>query len=323
MAHEIDMSNDRANMAFTGSRRHIWHGLGQELTEDASIETWKKEAGLDWDVLDSPVLFTKAGNVDPSAFPGKKALYRSDTLAPLSIVGEDFKVVQPGEVLEFFRDLVSINGMKLSTAGSLFGGSRFWALAEIGDSVKIGGVDEIEPHLLLVTAVDGTLATTAKTTATRVVCNNTCSIAIAEQSTHLVRKTHRTMWDAKAVKIDMGLIDAGWERFLGNINKLIETPMNDSKALKHFQDQFFNPDLAVHEQPWGNTRRVTQLMDLYKNGAGADMGKGTAWGVFNAITNMYTHGTGRKSSSNQFWDSNFGASEKVKNTAMQMLLAAA
>ena len=41
MAHEIDMSNNRANMAFVGEIP--WHGLGQELTEDADLNTWKVE----------------------------------------------------------------------------------------------------------------------------------------------------------------------------------------------------------------------------------------------------------------------------------------
>lgn len=46
MAHNIDMSNDRVNFAFTGDRKAIWHGLGQNLTTDASIETWQQEAGM-------------------------------------------------------------------------------------------------------------------------------------------------------------------------------------------------------------------------------------------------------------------------------------
>ena len=30
MAHELDMTNNRANMAYVGDKP--WHGLGQELT---------------------------------------------------------------------------------------------------------------------------------------------------------------------------------------------------------------------------------------------------------------------------------------------------
>ena len=46
MAHEIDMTTGRAGMAYMGDTP--WHGLGQKLTDGASLETWQQEAGLDW-----------------------------------------------------------------------------------------------------------------------------------------------------------------------------------------------------------------------------------------------------------------------------------
>ncbi len=50
MAHEITLRASKfAEFAFTGSRTEIWHGLGQELSPDASIETWRTQAGMDWD----------------------------------------------------------------------------------------------------------------------------------------------------------------------------------------------------------------------------------------------------------------------------------
>lgn len=55
MAHEIDMSNERENMAYTG--QIPWHGLGQELERDASLEQWQEAAGLNWSAVKSPVMF--------------------------------------------------------------------------------------------------------------------------------------------------------------------------------------------------------------------------------------------------------------------------
>jgi phage/plasmid-like protein (TIGR03299 family) len=305
-------------MAFTGSRQHIWHNLGQELSELATLEEWKREAGMDWDVLESPVSFNAAGQ--DMIFPAKKALYRGDTKAPLSIVGTGFKVVQPTEVLEFFRDLLENNGMKLSTAGVLFGGKRFWAMAELDkDDVIVDG-DRILGKLLLTTAVDGSLATTAKFVSERVVCNNTLTIAMNENTKNFVRVVHSATWDASQVKIDLGLIDTAWEKFIGDMRRLAEVSITESAAKSYFQEKFYSPKLGADEQTWGTIKKVNDLMDLLKNGNGADLSRGTAWGVVNAVTDLYTHGNGRKQDDSQrFWNAMYD-SDKIKQEVVNDML---
>lgn len=52
--------------------------------------------------------------------------------APLSVVSNRYKVVQPKDVLHFYKDLVSAGGFELETAGVLKGGRKLWALAKTG-----------------------------------------------------------------------------------------------------------------------------------------------------------------------------------------------
>ena len=101
MAHELDMTNNRANMAYVGDKP--WHGLGQELTYNAPIETWEKEAGMDWDIDVASVEFTNFDG-ETKRFKNRYALYRSDNDEGLGIVSPNYKVVQPRQALEFFRD---------------------------------------------------------------------------------------------------------------------------------------------------------------------------------------------------------------------------
>lgn len=180
MAHEITIrENGKAEFAFTGSRNDIWHRLGSELTENASLEDWKREAGLDWEIFESGTLFqymNETGQLVTAPVKDKKTLFRNDNKTPLAIVGKNFKIVQPEQVLEFFRDLIELNGMKLSAAGSLFGGTKFWATAETGKSSNVISDDAVKGYLLSTTSCDGSQATTAKFTSTRTVCNNTLSI---------------------------------------------------------------------------------------------------------------------------------------------------
>ncbi len=327
MAHELTEREDGfVEMAFTGSRDAIWHGLGNELPEGAPIEDWQRSAGMDWQVLRAPVSFTVGEGINAMTldFDGREVMYRSDSKAPLAVCSDKFQIVQPGEILEFFRDLVASNGMKLSTAGTLFGGRRFWALAEMGKDFAIDGVDKVKGNLLLTTSVDGSSATTGRFVSTRVVCNNTLTLAMAETgASRIVRRSHHSVFDPKAVKIDLGLIDKSWDKFLKEIKQLSETKMDDRQVRSFFEDLVFDPKKQPEEQTWGTVRRLNNLESLYRTGAGADMAYGTAWGALNAVTNMYTHGTGKRDPSAQFVDSFEGEYAKMKSRAMDELLALA
>lgn len=325
MSHEIFIDeNNKAAIAFTGNRNQIWHGLGQELTVGAPLEVWQKEAGMDWLVKESPVTMQTIDNegaIATKTFPNRKVLYRGDNQNPLSIVGEKFNIVQPNEVLEFFRDLTEQHGMHLSTAGCLFGGQRFWALAETGREGEVIKGDKMLGHLLFMTSVDGTMSSTAKFVSTRVVCNNTLTVALKEGGKNVVRKTHKSIWDNNQAKIDLGLLDASWENFMSDLRDLSEKKMSDEEVKKFFESAFFDPKREAANQGWGINRKIDNLMNLYKNGDGAEFDYGTSLGVLNAVTNFFTHGTGRRSADWAFTNAYYD-SDNIKGQVFADLLAA-
>jgi phage/plasmid-like protein (TIGR03299 family) len=170
------MSHLIETMAYTGQTP--WHQLGHALPKKQSIDVWAQAAGMQWKIQETPVRYMATGDADALygealEFPEQKVLYRSDTNAALSVVSQRYKVVQPQEVLEFYRDLSEVAGFELETAGVLKAGRRFWALARTGKSACLKGNDVVHSYLLLATSCDGTLATMAIPTSVRVVCNNT------------------------------------------------------------------------------------------------------------------------------------------------------
>jgi len=135
--------------------------------------------------LETPVRYMSESSGSLGAimtFPEQKVLYRSDTKAALSVVSSRYQVVQPKEILEFYRDLTEVSGFELETAGVLKEGRKIWALAKTGQHATLKGNDTINGYLLLATACDGTLATTAQFTSIRVVCNNTLAVALSNGS---------------------------------------------------------------------------------------------------------------------------------------------
>lgn len=317
MAHELQIIGEKASMAYVGELP--WHGLGQSLTENASIDTWIEEAGMNWNINETPLMFQHDDNL--SQFDGKKVLYASNTGKGLGVVSNDYKVVQPKEVLEFFRDLTTSAGMKLTTAGVLFDGRRFWAMADTGRAAEVFGKDHIKGNLLLTTSCDGTSATTAMFTATRVVCNNTLSIALGNNHGK-VRVNHSRTFDPMSVKNQLGVLDESWSKFQDQITEMSKIRMSDSDTMK-----FFTKLLINEGQEELNTNQMKQADDMfnrYKNGMGADISYGSLWGTLNAVTEQMDHAMGRtRSHDTALWTSWFGQRANMKDKAFDMALAVA
>ena len=325
MAHQIDMTTGKAAMAYVGEKP--WHGLGQELTAGTSLDIWAKEAGMDWTIKQAVPTFKVDGADDVVAFDNRKILYRSDTNAPLSVVSDSYKIVQPREVLEFFRDLVSsAGGMTLETAGCLFGGSRYWALASTGrqESVLGGGKDPVKGMLLLTTSCDGSIATMAKFTSVRVVCNNTLKIALSNAAAvgDSIKVTHNSVFDPMKIKSSLGLLDAGWEKFAATLHTLADAKISDAGAKKFIAEIMlnakqlddYNKGVKLHERIANKLDTVFSLYD--GKGMGADDVRGSLWGAVNAVTEYVDHHVGRIPD-NALWNSWFGAGETMKNNAFE------
>lgn len=296
MAHEIDMSNGQANMAYVGETP--WHGLGQQLKAGATIEQWRKAAGMNFSIYTSPVQFESPESVgDPMTFNGHNVLYRSDTKVPLAVVSDKYQVVQPKEVLEFYRDLTAGAGFNLETAGVLKGGKKYWALASMGKEAKILD-DQIKGYLLLGSACDGSMATTAMFTSIRVVCNNTLGFAMNEADNGtakaVVRINHRTSFDEAKVKAQLGLAANSWDSFLYNVNVWSKTKVDLVQAQAYFDKVASYTTTEGEERVSDRTSKY--LMELFAGaGKGSDLksANGTAWGLINAVTEFVDHHRGR------------------------------
>lgn len=323
MAHLIDMTSGRANMAFVGEKP--WHGLGQELSSGASIDQWRIEAGLDWSVGRAQVKF-ETPNPDfetrPLIHTGEsEVLYRSDTFAQLGIVSDRYQIVQPGAVLEFFRDIVGQGNMELETAGSLDGGRKVWALAKTGDSFSLMGQDRVEGYLLLSTSFDGSMATRAQFTSVRVVCNNTLQMA-ASDCKGAIKIPHSTTFNAQGVKIDLGILGGAFSHFESQATELAKRSLTNKEAMA-LLISVMAPEAKEPDQI--STKKFNQIKTIYDLYAHAGMGssfrssQGTAWGLVNAMTEYVDHQSGNNSN-NRFRSAQFGPGASLKSDTFAQAL---
>ncbi len=300
------------SMAYTGSTP--WHGLGNQLAPNQPLEVWQKQAGMDWRIESSPVHYQ--GQDQFRQFNDAKVLYRSDTNEALSVVSNRYQVVQPREVLEFYRDLVDMGGFQLETAGVLKSGRKIWALARTGQEMMLKGNDLVKGYLLLATACDGTLATTAQFTSVRVVCNNTLAIATSD-SQGAIKVPHSTKFDADQVKQQLGVGISSWQRFVSDMRKLADRPVNPFEARRYLVELMGDPTMPFHEQPNNKAlSRVFELFDGQGKGANLASSEGTAFGLLNSVTQFIDHERRARSQDNRLDSAWFGVGAAIKQKAL-------
>jgi phage/plasmid-like protein (TIGR03299 family) len=315
MAHLLE------NMAYVGDAP--WHGLGNQLGAGQPIEVWAQQAGMDWNIRESPVSFMTDDSGSLSSivsFPENKVLFRSDTKAPLSVVSQRFQVVQPSEILEFYRDLTEVSGFELETAGVLKGGRKIWALARTGQSSTLKGNDVSNAYVLLATACDGTLATTAQFTSIRVVCNNTLAVALGA-SNGAVKVRHSTSFDAQAVKRQLGISVSTWNSFMYQMKGLSERKVKTHEVTNYLLRVFSNE--RKFDSGNASERTMAKVMTLFNgHGRGAELSsaKGTVFGLLNSVTEFVDHDRRARSADHRLESAWFGQGAALKEKALEQAL---
>jgi len=278
MAHEIAKTvNGKDAIAYVGETP--WHGLGQQLTPNSSIETWATEAGLDFELGIRSIQYQPIpDHYTYEKYTGKNVILREDTALPLGIVSNKYKIVQPIEVLEFFKDIIGTSA-QLETAGVLRGGAHYWALAKMEGEFNLAG-DKVNQYLLLASSADGSLATQARLTTVRVVCNNT--MQIAQRHGQAVKARHSSIFDPTDVKRKLGEINDGFLAFQQTAETLARLKISSQQA----SSMFVKILGGSIDKPSRQAARALELFD--GNGIGSDLesAKGTGWGVLNAVTQL-------------------------------------
>lgn len=320
MSHELSFRQDgTVEMAFRAGTEFPWHFSEtnpQIVPEDAGIAEWIKAAGMDWTVQSAPVQFTVGD--ETFAFNDRAVLHRSDTGAPLGLVSDEYYPIDPADCLTFFADLVQSVGLKLDTAGVLFGGRRYWALASVGQECLIDSRDMIKGYVLLTSSADGTRATECRHTSVRVVCANTLSASDSKDSAGQIKITHRTRFVPEDVKRRLGIAPESFHSFMQNMRKLADHRLTDDQAQAQMRK------LIGKSEDEKAGRLFNKTLELFRGLAtGYDLPgmDGTAYGLLNSITESADHHSKARSDSHRLANALTGPAEALKIRARDQLLA--
>lgn len=290
-----------------------WHGLGTALPANVSWQDGLVAAGLNWDVRLEPVF--RMGPDDFERLDDYREVRRSTDDATFGIVGDGYTPVQNREAFQVFEYLFG-SAAVLHTAGSLHNGRVVWGLAELPGDWTIAG-EQHRRYLLCTTTHDGSGALRAYATAVRVVCANTLNASKGDSRDgisvrHTGKATDRLRDKSAVLAQAFGQFDAYAKRMERLTQYRLADPQSDEILAALFPG----------DQPRHQDNRAF-IKHLAVNGAGNAAWAGTAYGLFQGITDYVDHaklrGESGRNPARRFASSLLGAGAIQKAQALQSI----
>jgi phage/plasmid-like protein (TIGR03299 family) len=291
MAHDLATFRN-GDVSFYSAREPAWHRLGTVTREALNAKDALRAAHLDgWDIQKQP-LTTVGPPGSAFTIPGKFATVRRNpdpdgpTFETLGIVGQDYRVVQNEEAFEFLTGLVDDGEATFETAGAIKGGARVFVTMRLPKKIRIAGDDMLDLYVAVATGHDGEFAFHAFPTPVRIVCQNTLSIALrGAKNSYVVRHDRGAAPKlAEARSILKVTLDGG--DTVGRAAREMLSKRVTETDFMAIVERHFVPE------PEKQTRRIMlaaraqreDLRHLAFRAPTQEVGRGTAWGAFNALS---------------------------------------
>jgi phage/plasmid-like protein (TIGR03299 family) len=291
MAHDLEQRDGKVTFALRGAP--AWHNLAQTtFTEDQHVTTSEMLDGAllsKWDVrLEESVLPEGYTTDKPSFMVVRNNPFNPEENNVLGIVGERYRTYQ-NEQLFAFGDNILDGGGYWESAGSIKGGRVVFGSLKLDREIILdpnGVNDKTDTYLLVVTSHDGSSSIQAMTTPVRVVCQNTLNAAIAGQKQSFkIRHTATADDRALAAREALGLANHYLTAFDLQAQELFAQAVSDKTFEQIIQAVYPEPDSDAGKASLTKYEtKIDLIKDLYYLSPTQEGIRGTAWGVYNAMT---------------------------------------
>jgi phage/plasmid-like protein (TIGR03299 family) len=276
-------------MMFVGATP--WHGLGNQVDADISVEDAIVAAGLDWEV----------GLKDLQTVDGvpvsHRATYRKTDGSILGVVGPRYTPLQNKDSFDWFQPFIDAGECGIHTAGSLHSGQKVWVLAQLNrDSSEIVRGDEVSKFILLSNSHDGTTAIRVGYTPIRVVCVNTLAMAHNNKSSQLIRIRHTrsSKNNLEQVRDIMDNINAQFEATAEQFRFLASKNFNQAD-IRRYVKTMLGIEGTVDGDIKTRTRNIMdEILSLVEGPKqSATNVRGTWWAAYNGYNEYLNYNKGR------------------------------
>ncbi len=289
MAHALETHNGEVAFALRGEP--AWHGLANVLfdkDEHINTSTMLDSAKLsNWDIQLEEVAIPVDYRSDKSNYFVTRTNPFDNGKDILAIVGSKYQVVQNEQLFEFGDNLLH-GGASWESAGSIKNGTVVFGSLVIPKEFTLdaqGANDKTTTYLLVHTSHDGSVAIQASITPVRVVCQNTLNLALGSvKQSFKLRHTATVDGKIQVAREALGLTFSYMEDFEREAKALFETKVNNKQVYDIITGIYPKPEKDTKGQfkKWEN--KISLVNDLYFDSPTNANIKGTAWGMFNALT---------------------------------------
>lgn len=227
--------------------------------------------------------------------PDKFATWRTDKIQSsdgyLGCVGNNYKIIQNEESLNFFDSVMSREELCYTEAGYVNNGNKVWLKCKLPDTMKInanGGTDEIEKHILLANSHDGTSSLSIRFTTLRLICTNGMTAEVKDKKASVsIRHCSNSDDKLKDAYRIMNLAKSSFKVWEEKINKIANIKIGSYDLGRYYDVVLDIKDRKEASTKVLNTKKV--LEHLFRSGVGHELSGGTVWGAINSVTEYIDH----------------------------------
>jgi phage/plasmid-like protein (TIGR03299 family) len=210
--------------------------------------------------------------------------------------------------------------MEMHTAGSLKDGQMVWALAKTKESFELFNGDQTDNYFLFTNPHQFGKSINIRMTPIRVVCNNTLTLSLSQDTDKMVTVNHRKAFDPDMVKEQMGIAKEKMEQYKSMAAFLGGKRATGDNVIQYFNEVFGAPAKAKEDGVLPFTSRNAKIaMENLNTQPGANFAQGSWWQAFNSVTYMTDHLQGREGDS-RLQSAWYGRNRKVKLNALDKAL---
>lgn len=291
--------------------------LGETLTPNAPTDQWLVESNLDFTVNESPVFYRDGNQAQVSK--DHKVLFQSNDPANIfGVVSDQFKPVQPVDLMQFYKELEQETGFAVKAAGILKK-KRIFVTAKNERQYEVGG-HPVKNYLIGSTENGGGSSTIISPTNVRPICENTLQMALSEALKMSI--THRTKINWEMVKKWVTQENESFDLYGELMNAMFNVTITASNAAS-FAHSILAPEWNPKEKETA-PRAYTQFADTLAKGKGqaeamSQDGYNAYW-LMNGFTRYLDHEKPARSEDNRQDNALFGAGASLKNQILNQLI---
>lgn len=278
-------------------------GTAYALDNVSTADEARAAAGLDWEPVHRALYAEPIDDIDDLKFDdldfvGKERIVRrSDSGEMLGVVGREHKFLTNEEMFVFADEVLSAADTTWAAcepvAGSLADGRQPFLAVQLGEGVRVAGLDAVSCCLLLSNGHVGNTAFTGTVTPLRVACSNVVRASIRGRSLYSFTIQHSGNMEAKVKGAQEALaVTNAYMREFGDLADRMVAVEMDRAAFDDFLTDLvpLKPDAGERAKKTVEDTRAAFRRNWKDTLTISDDLKPTAWGALNVVTEVIDWG---------------------------------